>query len=229
MALSFLDIGLLAIMAISGILALMRGFTREILSIASWGAAAGASVLAYLRLKDWAREQIQPNYLADAVLIGVTFLIVLIVVSFVTARISDAILDSKIGALDRTLGLAFGVARGLVIVVIAWLFFNWLVPQQSQPAWAREARAKPHLDRIGAWIMSQLPEDPERALEQFRRRRDGGGEAPADQPPAGGAPRPAPAAPGGQQRSDAPQGQTAQARQGLDQLIRNTQQGQPAR
>lgn len=228
MPLSFLDIGLLAVMAISGILALMRGFTREILSIASWAAAAGAAVFAYMRFKDWARGEIQPSYLADAVLIGGTFLVVLIIVSFITARISDAILDSKIGALDRTLGFAFGVVRGLVIVVIAWLFFNWLVPQQSQPAWAREARSAGYLNQVGNWILAQLPEDPERALEQFRRRREGEGGAPQDQPPGGGTRPATPPAP--QQRSEAP-GPNRQDRQGLDQLVRGTQttQPQPAR
>ena len=45
----------------------------------------------------------------------------LIVVSVITVRISDMILDSRIGALDRTLGFLFGLARGLLIVVVAFL------------------------------------------------------------------------------------------------------------
>jgi membrane protein required for colicin V production len=115
-----------------------------------------------------------------------------------------------------------------VIVVIAWLFFNWLVPQQSQPAWAREARSTVYLNQIGNWILAQLPEDPERALEQFRRRREGEGGAPQDQPPGSGTRPATPPAP--QQRSEAP-GPTRQDRQDLDQLVRGTQttQPQPAR
>ena len=41
------------------------------------------------------------------------------------------ILDSRIGALDRTLGFLFGLARGLLIVVVAFMFFSWLVPGQA--------------------------------------------------------------------------------------------------
>jgi membrane protein required for colicin V production len=197
MPLSFLDIGLIAIMLLSGFLATMRGFTREVLSIGSWAAAAGAAVFAYLRFKDWARAEIQPAYLADAVLIAGTFLAVLIIVSFITARISDAILDSRIGAVDRTLGFIFGVARGFVIVVIAFLFFTWLVPAQNQPRWVVESRSREYLQTAGNVIMQYLPEDPERALQQFRRNRDG--ETPADQAPAGGTRPPAPST--GQQRS----------------------------
>ncbi len=45
----------------------------------------------------------------------------------ITVRISDMILDSRVGALDRTLGFLFGLGRGLLIVVVAFVFFNWLV------------------------------------------------------------------------------------------------------
>ena len=64
-------------------------------------------------------------------MIGGVFLITLLIVSIITVRISDMILDSRIGALDRTLGFLFGLGRGLIIVVVAFLFFAWLVPAQA--------------------------------------------------------------------------------------------------
>ena len=48
------------------------------------------------------------------------------------------ILDSRIGALDRTLGFLFGLARGLVIVVVAFVFFTWLVPDRQPAEWVSE-------------------------------------------------------------------------------------------
>ena len=68
-------------------------------------------------------------------MIGGVFLGTLLIVSMITVRVSDMILDSRIGALDRTLGFLFGLGRGLIIVVVAFLFFDWLVPQKSQPTW----------------------------------------------------------------------------------------------
>ena len=47
------------------------------------------------------------------------------------------VLDSRVGALDRTLGFLFGLGRGLIIVVVAFMFFDWLVPDRSQPEWVR--------------------------------------------------------------------------------------------
>jgi membrane protein required for colicin V production len=92
------------------------------------------------------------------------------------------ILDSRIGALDRTLGFLFGLGRGLIIVVVAYLFFDWLVPQKSQPTWVTGAKSRVVLAGTGDWLKSMLPDDPESTiLKRLKRPKDGEGE----EPPAG--------------------------------------------
>ena len=90
--------------------------------------------------------------------------------SIVTVRISDMILDSRVGALDRTLGFLFGLGRGLIIVVVAFLFFAWLVPDRSQPEWVRGAKSKVVLQNTGQWLMSMLPDDPESTILKKLKR-----------------------------------------------------------
>jgi membrane protein required for colicin V production len=107
------------------------------------------------------------------------FLGTLLIVSVVTIKISDMILDSRVGALDRTLGFLFGLARGLVIVVVAFLFFVWLVPERSQPDWVRNAKSRVVLENTGKAIMSMLPDDPEGYLRRFKRPREGDEPEPA--------------------------------------------------
>jgi membrane protein required for colicin V production len=103
------------------------------------------------------------------------------VVSIVTIKLSDTILDSRIGALDRTLGFVFGLARGLIIVVIPFVFISWLVP--SQPEWIKNAKSRVVLQGTGQWLISMLPEDPESTiLKKFKRPR------PDDQEPADASP-----------------------------------------
>lgn len=160
-----LDVVLVAIALLSAILAMLRGFTREVLSILSWVVAAGAALWAYPLMKDRVRELIQPEPLADGVLIGATFLIVLIAVSLITVRITDLILDSQIGAIDRTLGFVFGLARGFLLVVVAFLFFSWLVPERQQPEWVRNARTAPTMMATGDVILSYLPENPAEMID----------------------------------------------------------------
>jgi membrane protein required for colicin V production len=164
MPITLLDIVLIAVMLVSGLLAMVRGFMREILSIIAWILAAGATLYAYSKLLPLAKQYFNNDIVAAVAVIGGVFLVTLLIVSILTVRISDMVLDSRVGALDRTLGFLFGLARGLVIVVVAFMFFNWLVPDRSQPEWVRAAKSKVVLTGTGQWLMSMLPEDPESTI-----------------------------------------------------------------
>src|SRR6266568_681142 len=164
MPITLLDILLLAVMLISGLLAMIRGFMREILSIGAWGVAALATLYAYAKVLPIAKSYFSSDMVAAGVTVGGVFLLTLLIVSIITVRISDMVLDSRVGALDRTLGFLFGLGRGLVIVVVAFLFFAWLVPDRSQPEWVRSAKSKIVLQGTGQWLMSMLPDDPESTI-----------------------------------------------------------------
>jgi membrane protein required for colicin V production len=180
MPVTLLDILLLAVMLISGLLAMIRGFLREVLSIASWAAAAVATIYAYPRLLPQAKQYFTSDLVANGVVVGGVFLATLIIVSVFTIKISDMVLDSRVGALDRTLGFLFGLARGLVIVVVAFLFFAWLVPEKSQPGWVRDAKSKVVLKGTGEWLMSMLPDDPETTILKRFKRPKGDDQEPAE-------------------------------------------------
>lgn len=188
---SYLDLALIAVVLISALLSMLRGFTREVLAIASWGVAAIVAYYFYPSGVPYVKPYISSDQVAMGVSAGVIFFVTLIIVSIITVKVSDSILDSKIGALDRSLGFIFGAARGLLLCVVAFLFFNWLVPEKSQPEWVRTAKTKPLLTATGEQLMAFLPDDPESALLQRLRRNKGGenGEAPD-----GGA-KPAPVTP----------------------------------
>src|SRR6516165_1340566 len=164
MPITLLDVILLLVMLVSGLLALIRGFMREILSIGAWGVAALVTLYSYPRVLPLAKQYFASDSVAAAVSAGGIFLGTLLIVSIITARISDMVLDSRVGALDRTLGFLFGLARGLVIVVVDFLFFAWLVPDRSQPEWVRSAKSKLVLQNTGQWLMSMLPDDPESTI-----------------------------------------------------------------
>jgi membrane protein required for colicin V production len=90
------------------------------------------------------------------------FVITLIVVSLITFRISDSVLDSRVGALDRTLGFIFGLARGFLLVAIVFILFTALA--RDQPDWVRNARSFPILQKTQVAIESLLPMNPEQFL-----------------------------------------------------------------
>jgi membrane protein required for colicin V production len=159
-AITLLDIILLAVMLISGATAMIRGFMRDPV-IGAWGVAAVVTLYSYSRILPIAKQYFNSDAVAAGISAGGVFLGTLLIVSIITARISDMVLDSRVGALDRTLGFLFGLGRGLIIVVVAFLFFAWLVPDRSQPDWVRGAKSKVVLQNTGQWLMSMLPDDPE--------------------------------------------------------------------
>ncbi|HZP78096.1 MAG TPA: CvpA family protein [Pseudolabrys sp.] len=184
MPITLLDIILLVVMLVSGLLAMIRGFMREILSIAAWGVAALVTLYSYAKLLPTAKQYFNNDIVAAGITVGGTFVGTLLIVSILTIRISDMILDSRVGALDRSLGFLFGLARGLVIVVIAFLFFSWLVPDRSQPVWVKDAKSKVVLQSTGQWLMSMLPDDPESTiLKRLKKPKpeDQEQDAPSDQ------------------------------------------------
>ena len=163
-----LDVIVLGVMLVSGFLAMVRGFLREVLSIASWIAAAVTTVLTFNKLLPPVQAYLGGSEIvAKVVVILGVFLSTLIVVTIITSKISDLVLDSRIGALDRTLGFLFGLARGLLILAVAFWFFAKLVPDKQQPDWVRDARSKTVLEVTGTKIEGAIPEE---VLEKIFKR-----------------------------------------------------------
>jgi membrane protein required for colicin V production len=159
--LTYLDAALIAVALISGLLAMYRGLTRELLSIVSWAAAAVA-VLFFIRnykqlAEDMAAQMGTQVAIAQIAIGAVIFLIVLIVVHLITSRLSDLVLDSSVGMIDRILGFLFGVARGFLLVVIPYMFYESFIPErENQLPWVRDAKSLPYIKGTGDSIRSTL-------------------------------------------------------------------------
>ena len=173
MPVSILDLVVIGVVLISALLAAVRGFTREVLAIVAWVTAAAAAWFLHRLVLPYAEQYITNKTVALVAAIGGIFVVTLIVVSIITVKVSDLILDSRIGALDRTLGFVFGAARGLLLCVIGWVFFAWLA-QGKMPEWAANAKSRPMLESTGNSLVAMLPENPEGLLKSFRKPRPDG-------------------------------------------------------
>ena len=167
MQLQILDFVLGGIMLISGLLALMRGFTREILSLVAWGAAGLAAFFAVFtpELVALAQPYTENEILSKVAVGGIAFLVVLLIMSIISVKLADMVLDSAAGAFDRTLGFAYGLARGMLLVVVAYLFYIWLIPRDKHEDWVRNAKSLPAIEQVGAVVISFLPADISEILE----------------------------------------------------------------
>jgi membrane protein required for colicin V production len=179
MPISWLDVILITVMLISGFLAMVRGFTREVLSIFSWAMAAVAALYLTPKYSSLLSPYINNPSIAQIAFAAGVFVVTLIVVSLITFRISDSVLDSRVGALDRTFGFIFGLARGFLLVAIVFILFTALA--RDQPDWVRNARSYGILQSTQVAIESLLPANPEQYLPQSKKGQPEG-QQPATQP-----------------------------------------------
>ena len=189
MPITIFDGIVIGVVLFSAILAMVRGFSREVLSIASWVGAVAAAYYLHPLVLPYLKNYTDDDRIALAGAAGAIFLVALIVISFITTRIADFIIDSRVGALDRTFGFLFGAARGILLLVVAVAFWNWLVDVNHRPEWVNNAKSKPFLDAMVLKLEAVLPDDIE---PQIRARILGkepvAGETPTDQAPAEDAP-----------------------------------------
>lgn len=158
---TYLDAILIGIALISGMLAMYRGLTREVLSILSWALSAIAAGLFALYYRHLANDLAASLSLDPTIALGICailiFLVVLLVVHFITMRFSDTVLDSRVGALDRTLGFVFGLFRGFILVVILYFFGSFLEQDEKKhPYWVTESQSLPYIKDTGNYIVSVM-------------------------------------------------------------------------
>lgn len=154
---NLVDVVVLAILALSALAGLSRGLVREVLGLAAW---AGAGFVAFRYGPDLlpvAHGYIADSSFAQAATYIVAFVAALTVFSIAASVLGRLAQAPRFGALDRSLGLVFGLARGALIVVAAYVVGGLVLPGESWPAKVREARTLPFVYEAAVWAVDRLP------------------------------------------------------------------------
>lgn len=153
------DVAVVLVLLVSGVLAYARGFVHEVLAVGGWVGAIFATIYGYPYVQPYARQFIPVELIADISAGVVIFVVTLVVLSLVTRAISARVKESALNVLDRSLGFLFGVARGIVLVCVAYIGLELLIPREEQPEWVTKARTLPLVIEGAAAISALLPED----------------------------------------------------------------------
>ncbi len=165
---TILDVALFFIVIISGLLAMTRGFLREFFSIISWAAAVVAVVVLYFPLEPEAKKLITNDTVAKIALAATLFIGTLILVSILSYVITDKLLDSKIGALDRVLGFIFGAVRGFLLVVACYLLLLLFESNEKKHfAEITNARSIGLIKDSSDILLNALPDKPGNFVSDF--------------------------------------------------------------
>jgi membrane protein required for colicin V production len=159
------DLGVLAILLVSGLLALSRGLVKEAFALAAWVGAAFIALYGFPHVRPFALDIIPiPRAAEGATAIGL-FIVGFIAISLVSRPISNRVRDSDLRALDRSLGFLFGLLRGAVLVSMVYLVMLWLWAAPDHPDWVRGARSLPLVERGAKVLQLLIPDEAARMGE----------------------------------------------------------------
>jgi len=171
-----LDLLVIGVVILSGLLAFARGFVRECLSIVNWLGATAVAIYALPLLRPFAERYLPKGAIADGAAAAVAFLVTLIVLTIITGRISRTVQQSSLSAIDRTLGLIFGLMRGVLLVAIGFLALSFVLPKSGdRPQWLAQSKTAPLFASATQGLAKLLPasfrdraaqSDPQSGMQQ---------------------------------------------------------------
>lgn len=151
-----LDLAVGIVLLVSALLAFVRGFVHEVLSVAAWVGALVAAIYGLPYAAPYAHKIIHLGWAADAAASALIFLVVLFVLSLGTHAVARAIQKTALNNADRTLGFVFGLVRAVVILGVGLIISDWLT-DHDRPDWMRNAKTLPLIEAAAEEMKSLVP------------------------------------------------------------------------
>ena len=152
------DYIVLALLVVSALIGFARGAVRELAAMLALIAGAAVALFGAPYALPIAARAIATEWLAAVVALGALF-----VLAYVVVRLAGAVLVRKVrrtnvlGALDRTVGLLIGLARGVVVMGALYLMFIAATPEDLRPQWITGARTWPLARDVGRALVKLAP------------------------------------------------------------------------
>jgi len=173
--LNYVDLGAFGLLVLSGIFAFRRGFVKEIFALGTWVVASIIAAKYYPALKPWMMNHHIKNDLAAEVASVVSLFCLTLVVLIPTGNfVAGLIKGPTLTSLDHSLGLAFGLLRGFLVLCLLFLCLTWIWPKaEEQPDWMTTAKIKPMLSYGADMLRSFIPKDEEQQVaDDLAKSRD---------------------------------------------------------
>ncbi len=152
------DIIVFLLLAISAVVGFARGAVREIAALVALVGAAVAAIFLLSPAAAIARHVIHTDWLAAVCALIVVFLVVYAALRLMGGMVARQVQETHfVGALDRSVGLAIGLARGLIVLGVLDLMFNAATPPDLRPHWIVGATTWPLAQNMGRVIKAATP------------------------------------------------------------------------
>jgi membrane protein required for colicin V production len=158
---TWVDAAAISIIILSALFSLVRGFVREMLGVAAWLGAAFAGLKGYQFVEPYVNSVVSLKSIVIPISIGIVFIVILIILSIISAWIGGKVRESALSSLDRSLGLVFGAVRGMIIISLFYIGLSMFMTQQEWPPPVVNARLLPYA-YTGATVLANLLPQPYR-------------------------------------------------------------------
>ena len=154
---SWFDLIIIAIIAISALISLVRGFVKESISLASWLVAGFIAFRYFSPLASLLEPYVESPTLQTGIAFSILFVCTLIVGAAFNFMASTMVAKTGLSGTDKSLGVVFGAARGVLIVTMLVLLAG-LTPMPNEPWW-QDSTLIDYFSDIALWIKEILPQD----------------------------------------------------------------------
>lgn len=142
----------------SGLIAFIRGATREVTTVLAFIAAIVVAVFGLRFTGPIARHAIHTAWIANTAAVLVLFVFAYIVFRVIGGALTQKVRQTALSGLDRLLGLGIGLVRGAVVVGAFTLLINAATPPERMPAWISKAKLYPAASGVASVLRTVAPE-----------------------------------------------------------------------
>ncbi|MBA6389257.1 CvpA family protein [Colwellia sp. BRX10-3] len=150
----WIDYAILAVIGISALISLVRGFVKEAVSLIVWISAFFVASSFYLNLSTLLTN-ISDQLLRNAASIAILFISTLILGALVNYIIGQLVSKTGLSGTDRVLGVVFGALRGVLIIAAVLFFMDAFTPASSS-IWWQNSQLVPEFTLIVEWFFEYL-------------------------------------------------------------------------
>ena len=152
------DIIALLILGVSTVVGLVRGALREVTTVVAFVVAVFIALMALRFTAPLARAAVHPAWAGNAVAVIVIFIAAYVLIRVIAAAVTRNVHDTKVlGTVDRLIGGAFGLLRGLVALGLMTLLFHAATPPEQVPAWISQAKLHPVAEASATALRTLAP------------------------------------------------------------------------
>ena len=153
------DIGVVIELLLGALVGLALGFVRGGLFIVSWTGAGVATIFSLPVVRPYARQYIDDRFFADLMAGVAIFLFALVILFLISSVIGGWVRNSRLNALDRSLGMVAGLATSVLLLAGAYVVTENIWPGNKQPSVIQEAKVTPMIRASAQLLNDLLPKD----------------------------------------------------------------------